>query len=124
VWVVRGLGELEAAVMNIVWDMRAPVTVRDVRERLVRDRPLAYTTVMTVMDHLHRKDMLRRTKNGRAWLYEATSSRGKYTAQLMHDALRSAYDQSAALTHFVAAMSEEESQALQSLLRRRLGRQR
>jgi predicted transcriptional regulator len=121
---LRGFGDLEAAVMDVVWATPAPVTVRDVMERLVRERQLAYTTVMTVMDNLHRKGMLRRTKDGRAWLYEATATRGEYTAQVMHDVLHSANDSTAAMTHFVAAMTEEESQTLRGLLRRRPGRKR
>ena len=121
---MRGLGELEAAVMHVVWDLTAPVTVRDVFEQLVRDRQLAYTTVMTVMDNLHRKGMLRRTKDGRAWLYEAVASRGEYTARVMRDVLRSADDQTAAMMHFVASMTEQESQTLRDLLRHRGGRRR
>lgn len=121
---MRGFGDLEAAVMDVVWDKNAAVTVRDVLQELVRDRPLAYTTVMTVMDNLHRKGMLRRSKNGRAWLYEATASPGEYTAQIMHEVLQSAHDQTAAMSHFLAAMTEKESQTLRSLLRRRPSRKR
>jgi predicted transcriptional regulator len=121
---VRGFGELEAAVMDVVWDMPTTVTVRDVLEKLVQERPLAYTTVMTVMDNLHRKGVLRRTKDGRAWLYEPTVSRGEYTAQIMREVLQSAQDQTVAMAHFVAAMSPEESDTLRSMLRRRPGRKR
>jgi predicted transcriptional regulator len=52
---MRGLGELEAAVMNLVWTRDAPVTVREILTELQPVRPLAYTTVMTVFDNLHRK---------------------------------------------------------------------
>ena len=45
--------------MDVVWDMATAVTGRDVLERLVRRRPLAYTMAMTVMDNLHRKGILR-----------------------------------------------------------------
>lgn len=121
---MRGLGELEAAVMHVVWDLAGPVTVRDVLEHLLRDRQLAYTTVMTVMDNLHRKGMLRRAKHGRAWLYEAAAGRGEYTARIMRDVLRSADDQTAAMMHFVASMTEQESQTLRDLLRHRAGRRR
>jgi predicted transcriptional regulator len=116
---VREFGDLEAAVMDVVWDAAGPMTVRKVLEHLNRDRALAYTTVMTVMDNLHRKGMLRRTMEGRAWLYEATASRGEYAARIMHHVLQSAHDQTAAMTHFVATMSEEESDTLRRLLRRR-----
>ena len=116
---MRGFGDLEAAVMDVVWATDRALTVRDVLEVLVKDRPLAYTTVMTVMDNLHRKGILRRSKDGRAWLYEAVMTRGAYTAQVMRDVLQSAHDQTSAMSHFVAAMTDEESQTLRILLRRR-----
>jgi predicted transcriptional regulator len=122
---VRGFGDLEAAVMDVVWDAAVPITVRGVLEELNRkrrNRALAYTTVMTVLDNLHRKAMLRRSMEGRAWLYEATASRSEYAAQIMHDVLESARDQTAAMTHFVATMSDEESDTLRRLLRHRPGR--
>ena len=49
---MRMLGELEARVMRRIWDRDGPVTVRDITDDLRRDRPIAYTTVMTVMDNL------------------------------------------------------------------------
>ena len=58
---MRGrLGELEAAVMDVLWDGAAPCRVRDVRACLAPGSPLAYTTVMTVLDNLHRKGWVRR----------------------------------------------------------------
>ena len=67
------LGPLEAEVMRAVWKAKTPQSVRDVMDRLNRDRrdPLAYTTVMTVMSRLAEKEILRRTSQGRAYLYEA-----------------------------------------------------
>lgn len=119
---MRGLGELEAAVMAAVWRRQAPATVRDVLADLSGERSLAYTTVMTVMDNLHRKGLLERVKVGRAWVYEATISRDGYTARIMHDVLSSAGDPSGALAHFVEAMTPDESQELRDLLRRRARR--
>lgn len=118
---MRSLGDLEAAVMEIVWVADNPVVVRDVLVKLTPERPLAYTTVMTVMDNLFRKGVLRREKEGRAWMYAAVMSRGEYIAQLMREVLASADDQTAALSHFVASMSDEESAAMRTMLRRRLG---
>lgn len=43
---MRGLGELEAVVMGVLWGGARPMTVREVREDLAPARPLAYTTVM------------------------------------------------------------------------------
>ena len=74
-----GLGDLEQAIMNHLWDTPAPqadgFTVRDVHETLGADRDIAYTTVMTVMDRLSRKEFLARTKQGRAYVYRAATAR-------------------------------------------------
>lgn len=59
--------------MQVIWDARGPVTVRDVLARLNRQRSqaLAYTTVMTVMSRLAEKGILSRRQEGRGYLYEA-----------------------------------------------------
>jgi predicted transcriptional regulator len=69
------LGPLEAAVMDVVWEAGEAVAVRTVVDRLNSGRaePLAYTTVMTVMGRLAKKDILRRRKEGRGFLYEASA---------------------------------------------------
>jgi predicted transcriptional regulator len=119
---MRGFGDLEAVVMDVMWQRAEAATVREVFEELAESRRIAYTTVMTVMDNLHRKGYLDREMSGRAWSYRPTASREEYTASLMHEALDGAGDQHTALAHFVAGMSEAESQALRAVLRRRGGR--
>jgi predicted transcriptional regulator len=121
---VRGFGDLEAVIMDVMWSREEAATVRQVFEDLAAGRSIAYTTVLTVMDNLHRKGFLRREMVGRAWRYRPSASREEYTAQLMRDALEQAGDQRAALAHFVAGMSEDESTALRTLLRRRPGPRR
>ena len=68
-------GPLEAVVMDAVWATEEPVVVREVVDKLNADRaePLAYTTVMTVMVRLSEKGDLRRRKEGRVFLYEASA---------------------------------------------------
>jgi predicted transcriptional regulator len=60
------LGSLESEVLAILCDTGGG-SVRDVCSRL--SRPLAYTTVMTTLDRLYKKDLLRRCKEGRSFLY-------------------------------------------------------
>jgi predicted transcriptional regulator len=118
---VHRFGELEAAIMAVMWSRDQPATVRDVYVELAGSRQLAYTTVMTVMDTLHRKGFLDREMQGRAWSYRPTISRQKYTAGIMREAMAESGDRTAVLAHFVAAMSDQEAAALRSLLRRRSG---
>lgn len=69
------LGELEADIMDIVW-RRQQVSVRDVLNQLKKKRPVAYTTVMTVMSRLADKGILRRQPDeSGAYIYEPTQGR-------------------------------------------------
>ncbi|MET9913837.1 BlaI/MecI/CopY family transcriptional regulator [Streptomyces sp. NPDC006476] len=67
------LGALEGEVMRACWEAGAPVTVREVLDRINADRKqsLAYTTVMTVMGRLAEKGVLNRTAQGRGYAYTA-----------------------------------------------------
>jgi len=55
--------------MKVVW-RRHPIPVKDVQDELRPTRPLAYTTVMTVMHRLYLKGFLRRTLESRTHYYE------------------------------------------------------
>jgi predicted transcriptional regulator len=119
---VRGFGELETVIMHMVWDRGRPVTVRELFDELARERAIAYTTVMSTMDNLHRKGWLARTKDGKAYRYTATASREEYSARLMQEALAVGGDAEAVLTHFVAQIGGAESEALRTVMRRLTGR--
>ena len=70
----RPLPELELEVMKILWRL-GDATVADVQEELEPSRPLAYTTVMTVLDRLKSKQVVTRRKQGRGYLYRPALSR-------------------------------------------------
>jgi predicted transcriptional regulator len=111
------LGELEDAVMTRVWKWNRPVTVREVLEDLQQERSIAYTTVMTVLDNLHQKGWVRREAEGRAYRYEAVSTRAAYAAALMNDAWAQSDNPAAALVAFFGMMSEEQRRALSDAVR-------
>ena len=112
---VGRLGELERAVMEVLWNRAEPCLVRDVAEALAA-RELAYTTVMTVLDRLAKKGAVRRQRDGRAWRYEPMYTREGYVAQLMLDALDLTGDRHAALTRFVMLVGTPEAQVLHEAL--------
>ena len=111
-----GFGELEATVMDLLWSRPDPATVRDVQSALEPERPLAYTTLMTVMDRLHSKGWLTRTMEGRAYSYQPTATKEEHSAQLMTDALGSSTDRSATLVHFLQQLSSTDAKRLRSAL--------
>ncbi len=63
------LGETEMEVLHHVWDL-GEATVADVRERILEDRDVAYTTVMTVLKKLADKGYLDYHKEGRSYVYQ------------------------------------------------------
>lgn len=103
--------------MTRVWEWNRPVTVREVLEDLRQDRSIAYTTVMTVLDNLHQKGWVRREQEGRAYRYEAVSTRAAYSAALMNDAWSESDNPAAALVAFFGMMSAEQTEALRDALR-------
>lgn len=114
---MRGFGDLEAVIMERVWDHAEPVTVRELHGELSAGRTIAYTTVMSTMDNLNRKGWLNRVKEGKAYRYTATASRAEYSARLMREALADGGDTAVVLSHFLAQMDGEESETLRSVLR-------
>lgn len=115
--VPRQLGDLEDAVMSRVWQWNRPVTVREVLEDLQRERSIAYTTVMTVMDNLHQKGWVRREVDGRAYRYTAVSTRAAYAAALMNEAWSKSDNPAAALVAFFGMMSPTQRDALEDAVR-------
>ena len=109
---VREFGELESAIMDVMWAADRPCAVREVRERMDYPRPVAYTTVMTVMDILHRKGVLHRDKHGRAWRYWPAEERAEHDARLMAEVLHSGGDRVATMRHFLARVSDDERETL------------
>jgi predicted transcriptional regulator len=105
--------------MDRVWN-RDPesVTVREIFDELAEERRIAYTTVMSTMDALHRKGWLERERDGRAYSYWATMTREQHTAQLMHQALDGGGQSELVLSYFVEQIGPKESERLRAALQR------
>lgn len=116
---VNRLGDLERAVMDHLWDTRAPQTVRQVHESLAAHRELAYTTVMTVLQRLARKGLVLQIRDDRAHRYAPSYDKDELVAGLMVDALAQATDscgRQAALMRFVGRVGADETDALRRAL--------
>ncbi len=101
--------------MDVLWESRDPLTVRQVSGGLT-ERDLAHTTVMTVLDRLAKKGFARRERDGRAWRYRAAATREAYVTELMLNALNQTGDRHAALARFARSVSETEAAALRRAL--------
>ncbi len=109
------LGELERAVMEVLWSADGPRTAREVADALP-DRELAKTTVLTVLSRLEHKGRVVRNRDGWAHTYSPTATREDYIAELMTEALGDASDRTAALVRFAGRVSPAEAAALAEAL--------
>jgi predicted transcriptional regulator len=78
------LTPLELEIMTVLWDC-GPSTVQAVQQRLEARRPLAYTTVQTMLNVLHRKAKVSRLLEDRAYVYSAAVSRAQAARHAMGD---------------------------------------
>jgi predicted transcriptional regulator len=102
--------------MDVLWDAAAgPMSGREVAEELP-DR--AYTTVLTILERLRRKQRVRRRTQGRVHYFEAADTREAYVAELMIDAMGAAENRSAVLARFAQSVSPAEARALRQALSR------
>jgi predicted transcriptional regulator len=110
------LGPLETEVMEAVWD-GDEVTVRDVQAVLTRQRPVAYTTVMTTMGRLADKGFLRRMEVQPAHRYTALLSRDEYAQTTVSSILDWLVGQfgDPAVAYFVDRLEKEDVALLNSL---------
>ncbi|CAM3372239.1 BlaI/MecI/CopY family transcriptional regulator [Kibdelosporangium persicum] len=114
-----GLGDLESAVMAVLWESDEPVKVRDVLDNLDTGKKLAYTTVMTVMDNLYRKGWVQRELDGKAYLYQPAISREEAATRALREVIAASGDAEAVLMHFATSVSDREREILRSGLRKK-----
>src|ERR1700679_2978666 len=113
------LGDLERAVMDRLWATPHPQTVRQVHEALSEHRDVAYTTVMTLLQRLAKKNLVSQIRDDRAHRYAPVHGLNELVAGLMVDALSQAEDsggRQAALVHFVERVGADEAEALRRAL--------
>lgn len=116
---VRVFGALEKEVMNIVWQNKTS-TVRDVHERIERRRSVAYTTIMTIMDRLFVKRILKRKKEGKTYQYTPYQNKDNFfrrASQKIVNALVEEFGE-VAIAQFVSQLDKVDENKLKALRRR------
>ena len=91
----RKLTDTELEIMHVVWELDGG-TVRQVHEILNQQRPLAYTTVMTMMNILEEKGHLTRRKEGRAYRYQPVRPKSQVISGMVDDFVGRVFEGSAA----------------------------
>jgi BlaI family transcriptional regulator, penicillinase repressor len=99
----------ELEILHLLWD-EGPLTVRQVMERLNRQRPRAYTSVMSLLNVMTEKGMLVRKADGRAFVYTPALRREQTLGEMVADLLGRAFGGSAAslVTHLLEQANPDE----------------
>jgi predicted transcriptional regulator len=110
------LGPLERQVLEVLWERKRATTVRSVQPSFPR---LAYTTLMTTLDRLYRKGVLRRFRLGRAFGYEPRCSRDELFGQMVSgqvaDLMAACGDSTLLLSTLVQAVGHTDAELLDEL---------
>jgi len=119
----RVLGDLEKSVMDVLWEM-SEATGREVFEEIEKKKPVAFTTVLTVMDRLLKKGLIKRIKKGGLYVYKTTLSKDDFVKQVSEEVLQGILDISAssAAASFVDILyktSPDEIERLSKLIEER-----
>jgi predicted transcriptional regulator len=113
----QALGKLERAVLNEIW-RREEVSVREVY--LAFGESIAYTTVMTTLDRLFKKNLLTRRKDKRAFVYLPAVSQDEFEQGIWEDVIDGLLDHEGdqvqpILACIVDAVSERDRELLDEL---------
>jgi predicted transcriptional regulator len=112
------LGPLEQRLLSALW-MRGNATVREMLD--VSNNRLAYTTVMTTLDRLYKKQLLNRTAEGRAFRYSPRYTQEELEKAAVGETIRqllgSGAPASLPLSYLVEAVSEHDAALLDDLQR-------
>ncbi|SRR5713226_2372632 len=114
----RLLGELEAQVMEALW-RRESASIRQVWEAIKRKRPVAFNTIMTVMNRLVDKGLLRREDRRRSYRYSPRVTREVLLARVSHDVIEALIHEfgDVAVAQFVDALQEIDPKKLAAVER-------
>ncbi len=105
----------ELEVLQIIWE-HGPCTVREVMDLLSPKRPRAYTSVMSLMNVMADKGMLKQKAEGKAFVYSEKVSRDKTQSRMLGDLLSRAFDGSAsALVTHLLRQAKPNSEELEEI---------
>src|SRR5580698_6333151 len=112
----------ELEILKVIWQL-GPSTVREVHQKLLKHRKIAYTTVLTMMGILERKGHLKKTAGERAYLYRTAKPQAQVTAGMVKEFINRVFNGSTQplLVHLVEdkGISAEELAELETLVQQR-----
>lgn len=112
----RPPGALESEILDVLVRATAPLTPREVLERLPGPPRLSYSTVVTILTRMHTKEMLARFREGRAFRYAPLTDGASLAAERMRSLLDTS-DHATVLRRFVDTLQPGDEELLRRLLR-------
>jgi len=127
--IAKVLGDLEARVLETLWRLARPTTARATHDEVIKDHDVAMLTVVTVLNKLVVKGLLRRRKMKDVFHYEATLSRDEFLARTSRQMVEGilAFGPEAVAVSFIDVLAEQDPERLEELarlVRRKLREQR
>ncbi|MFC9931259.1 BlaI/MecI/CopY family transcriptional regulator [Streptomyces sp. NPDC127190] len=117
----RPNGQLEAEILTVLQRSGSALSAGQVMDRL--DDDLTYSTVITVLNRLYDKQVLSRTRHGRAYVYAPVADEAGLAARRMQGVLdERGRDREAVLSRFVDGLSSSDEELLRQLLDQGPGR--
>lgn len=83
--------EAEQAILEVLWDL-GEASVREVANRLAQHKPVAYTTVLTMLGILHKKDLVAFRQEGRAFIYRPTLTKAEVRDRALSNLMAQLFD--------------------------------
>ena len=109
--------------MDVLWDSSGSLSANELRDLLLdpatsasSKKPLATTTILTVLSRLEIKGFVSRDRSNRPHVYTSAMSRADHTAELMHQVLGTVPDRTAVLARFIGDVSPQEAETMRQLL--------
>ncbi|MFH1738261.1 MAG: BlaI/MecI/CopY family transcriptional regulator [bacterium] len=119
---IDDLGELQKAVMESIWE-QGEATVRQVRDKLKRRKPLAYTTILSIIQRLEKAGWVKHRVEGRTYVYQPTHSRNQEAGRSLKQFIARIFhgDTRVVLQHILddEDLSSEELEELRELVNKK-----
>lgn len=109
----RANGELEAEILDLLLHADGALTPGEVTERI---GGLTYSTVVTILTRMHAKQLLARTRRGRAYAYTPVTDDPGFAARRMRTVLEQRPDRKAVLARFADGLTDADADMLRQLL--------
>lgn len=116
----RFFGPLETRILEAIWEAQEPSTIKEVQDKLGRDKPMSFNTVMTVMNRLVDKGVLLKSSAARSYRYRAVMSKEEFLETQSKELTLDLVQEFGplAVAHMVDAVEQVDPQLLDELERK------